>query len=450
MDAVEHSTTIRGGPILVAGVEMGYGHLRAAAALADQLGVPLAWVDRAPFTEPGEEALWRRVRKLYEGTSRLSQRAVAGAPFRWLLDSATAIGGARGTPVPAGRAERRLARRIDDGLGEGLARRLRETGATLVTTFYVPALAADRLSEARVVCVVTDTDLHRIWAPVEPGASRIEYCVPSRRAARRLESYGVARARIHFTGFPLPPELMGGRGLATLKHDLAARLSRLDPGRRMLDEHRRQLESQLPPLPRDQRGRPPLAVFAVGGAGAQAHSARGLLGALAGPLREGRIRLALVAGTRDDVAGAFRRWIVRAGLDDLPEWSLRVLYDSDFDRYYRDFNRLLAAADLLITKPSELVFFTALGLPLLMMPPVGHHERLNRSWVLRRGAGWTLPPPRRLVSWLEAALADGSLAAAAWAGYRTTPRRGTYRIAAVAAGGALGPDHPGPEAADGP
>lgn len=447
---METGRDLRDGGPLVAGVEMGYGHLRAAAALADHLGVPLEWVDRPPLATAEEEALWRRVRLLYETTSRMSQRALVGAPFRWLLQAATEIGGHRRTPVPPGRAERRLADRIEHGLGAGLAERLTATGRTLVTTFYAPALAAARLCEARVVCVVTDTDLHRIWAPVDPAGSRIEYCVPSRRAVRRLVSYGVPHDRIHLTGFPLPPELLGGRALPALKRDLAARLSRLDPRRRMLDANRRQLESQLPPLPRGERDRPPHLVFAVGGAGAQAGTARSLLAALAGSLRRGRARLTLIAGTHADVAARFRRWIGRAGLGDLPEGSLAVLHEPGFDRYYREFNRVLATADLLVTKPSELVFFTALGVPLLMTAPVGHHERLNRRWVLRRGAGWNLPPAGRLAEWLQARLEDGALAEAAWAGYRTTPRRGTYRIAALVAGPSPTADHPLSETADGP
>ena len=45
---------------------------------------------------------------------------------------------------------------------------LRATGAPLLTTFYSPAIVADRAGLDRIFCVVTDTDLNRVWAPVQP------------------------------------------------------------------------------------------------------------------------------------------------------------------------------------------------------------------------------------------------------------------------------------------
>src|SRR5574342_503396 len=77
-------------PMVVA-VEMGYGHLRAAAPLADALGTELVQVDRAPLVDAGEERLWARLRGPYEAVSRLSQLPVVGAPLRWVLDSITDI-----------------------------------------------------------------------------------------------------------------------------------------------------------------------------------------------------------------------------------------------------------------------------------------------------------------------------------------------------------------------
>ena len=52
-------------PTVVA-VAMGYGHLRAACALADPLGVPVTRIDE----EPSERALWARYRRAYEVLSR--------------------------------------------------------------------------------------------------------------------------------------------------------------------------------------------------------------------------------------------------------------------------------------------------------------------------------------------------------------------------------------------
>jgi hypothetical protein len=85
------------------------------------------------------------------------------------------------------------------------------------------------------------------------------------------------------------------------------------------------------------------------------------------------------------------------------------------------------------TKPSEMVFYAAFGLPLVLAPPLGMHERRNGDLARRRGFGLDMPRPADAGRWLEARLAAGDLARAAWAGYRRLRRDGTDRIAALAA-----------------
>ena len=209
------------------------------------------------------------------------------------------------------------------------------------------------------------------------------------RHRRRLRSNRVPPEHIHFTGFPLPDELTGGRSLGTLKSSLTARLSRLDPAGTFFEGQRREVESTVSHPPAAQRGRPPLLVFAIGGAGAQADGARPLLAVLAPELRRETLRLALVAGVRSDVAARFRKAVAGLDLSDLPPSTLRVFHEPDFASHYRAFNTLLAEADVLVTKPSELAFFAALGVPLLLTDPIGRHEAVNRRWVVGRCADST-------------------------------------------------------------
>ena len=65
-----------------------------------------------------------------------------------------------------------------------------------------------------------------------------------------------------------------------------------------------------------------------------------------------------------------------------------LLVAPDHATYFQRFRALLAETDVLWTKPSELTFFGALGLPLLLAPPVGIHESYNLRWA--REAGWEL------------------------------------------------------------
>ena len=422
----------------VAAVEMGYGHLRAAAPIATALGTSILGVDRAPVVGAEEERLWRRARSGYEWISRLSQIPWIGLPIRQLLDSATDIPRLHprrdlSTPTQGTLALERLIRR---GLGDGVVAGLRESGSALVTTFYAPAIAADRAGLDRIYCVATDTDLNRIWAPLEPQRTRIRYLVPTQRAGRRLRAYGVPEERITFTGFPLPEELVGGPALSTLRLNLAARLARLDPSGEFRRNMPEELAHFLGALPSEPPADPPLLTFAVGGAGAQVELAGAFLPGFARALEAGRIRIALVAGVRPDVETRFLEAVKRAGLERLLGGPLQLLSAPTFDEYYRRFNALLARTDVLWTKPSELTFYAALGLPLVLAPPVGVHEWYNRRWARDAGAGLKQREARFAAEWLGDWLADGVLAAAAWAGYTRLPKFGLQRILDAVRGGA--------------
>lgn len=416
-------------PCVVA-VDMGYGHLRAARPLAQLLDSEVVHVDRPPLVGDEERRLWERVRGAYELTSRLSQLPVVGLPLRWILDAITDIPHLYplrdlSAPTQGALALERLLRK---NLGEGLIARLRLTQEPLLTTFYSPAIAADRAGLNNVFCVVTDSDINRVWAPLRPDRTSIRYLVPTQRAGRRLRSYGVPAHRITFTGFPLPHELVGGPRLGALTRNLAARLVRLDPSREFRRHYRGELQHFLGPLPAGEEGRPPLVVFAVGGAGAQADLARAFLPGFRRPLAEGRVRLALVAGVRAAVADSFREAISASGLEGSLGHGLDILLAEDLEEYFRRFDALVAEADVLWTKPSELTFYAALGLPLVCAPPVGVHERYNRRWVQENGAGLVQRDPHVAWEWMSDWLEDGTLAGAAWSGFMRLPKFGTYQI----------------------
>jgi len=421
----------------VVAVDMGYGHLRAATPLAEALGVPLLQVDKPPLVDDEEERLWRRVRTAYEWVSRLSQLPLVGAPLRYLLDSITNIPRLhpyRDLSAPT-RSVLTLERMLRRNLGKGLVARLAATSAPLLTTFYSPAIAADRAGLSRIYCVVTDTDLSRVWVPTRPRETRIQYLVPTRRAARRLQAYGVPAERITFTGFPLPEALVGGPSLPALKRNLAGRLVRLDPSGEFRRSMPEELAHFLGSLPREEEGKPVHLTFAVGGAGAQAGMVDAFLPGFRRALESGLVRLTLVAGLRPEVAARFQLAIRGAGMEALVGNGLDVLLEPTFPAYYARFNALLARTDVLWTKPSELVFYAALGIPLLLAPPVGVHERYNLRWVRENGAGLKQREARFAAEWFSDWLADGLLAAAAWSGYVQLPKFGLYRILEAVGGG---------------
>jgi hypothetical protein len=422
-------------PLLTA-IEMGYGHLRAAHALADAAGAPIYCVDEAPLADERERQQWARARKAYEWMSRSSQLPVLGGPIEYALGVLTSI--PRLYPVrdlsQKTLSVHYLEAEAQKGLGRGLVERLRKTGEPLLTTFFAPAVIADIAGLDRIYCVVTDSDINRVWAPDDAKRTRIEYLVPTHRTLRRLRSYGVPEHRITVTGFPLPPSLLGGRDLGQLRKNLAARLVRLDPRGVFRESHAQEAEHFLGAANLEKPNGPPRVVFAVGGAGAQAGLAARFLPGFRTPIERGRLRLTLVAGVRSAVAARFEDAVQRAGLGSQLGSGVEILYEPNIETYFKRFNLLLAETDVLWTKPSELTFFGALGLSLLLAPPVGRHESYNLRWAREAGAGlkqreahWVA---ERLLDWLD----DGTLAGAAFAGYMRMPKFGTYRILDKVAG----------------
>lgn len=416
--------------LLLAAVDMGYGHLRAAHALSLELGLPVRQVDRPPFASARETQLWNLLRTAYTGLSRASQGRRAGRLLRWVLESLTEI--PRLYPyrdLSRPNLSVRLARAlIDMGLGEEVVKTVRQQNAALLTTFFGPALAAAYAGWSRVVCVVTDSDIARVWVPDQPARYPVVYCAPSERAVRRLRAYGVPENFIHLTGFPLPPELTHNDDRGQASQLLAERIARLDPAgtfrRQLWDE----LKGALPEALEATATAPPTLTFAVGGAGAQADLVHAFLPSLAPLLRRGGLRLNLVAGVHRGVAERFLHWVDQAGLGDLVPEVIRVVCEPTVEAYFDAFNRVLAETDILWTKPSELTFFAALGVAVVFAPPVGVHEVLNRRWAMERGAGLKQDHPAAAGQWLADWLADGTLAGAAWNGFRRLPRRGTQRI----------------------
>jgi hypothetical protein len=417
-----------GAPPTLVAIEMGYGHLRPAFALSRYLSLPVLRADQPPLADEEEQANWARTRRAYEVVSRVSSTPVVGGPFRALLDSVTAIPkfhpfrdlSAPNLPVEL------LRYTASRGLGRALVRYLRDARSTLVATFYSPAIVADHHGYDRIWCVVTDSDVQRIWVPRDPRSTHIRYFAPTSRVVGRLRAYGVPKESIDFTGFPLPHSLLGGPELPVLRRNLAARLVRLDPRGVFRAQYARELE-ELDPL--GSADGPPLLVFAVGGAGAQADMPAKFLPSLRPLIERGRLEVCLVAGVRKAVAELFEEQISECGLAAQLGRGVRILSTETTTEYFEEFERVLARADILWTKPSELTFYGALGLPLVFAPDVGRHEAYNRRWALENGAGLRQRDPRFASEWLGEWLTDGTLAAAAWAGHKRLPSRGLYRIA---------------------
>jgi hypothetical protein len=420
---------------MVLAVSMGYGHLRAAKPIADLFGVPVSRADEAPFAGAAELERWRKTRAWYEWVSRAATHPGLGAIPRLLLDKLTDIP-PRDLPADLSqptRGARYLKKLIDQGFGATLALRVREANVPVVTTFYAVALMLENRVDVPIYCVVTDSDINRVWAPVDSRHTRIRFLVPCEEVASRLYAYGVPEAQVRVTGFPLPAALVGGRERTQIKHSLERRLARLDPLGTFDQTFHDPVASALGPI-REASG-PIQLMFAVGGAGAQAGLVEGLLPAVAPLVDQGELGLLLVAGVRPRVREHFERVVRQTGLERHLGKAIRILACDSLGDYLARFEAELSEADLLLTKPSELTFCAALGLPLLLSAPVGVHEERNQQWAAQYSAALDLPEIGKVGWWLRARLADGSLARIAWNGYTRLTATGVYDIAELTSGG---------------
>jgi hypothetical protein len=412
----------------VVAADMGYGHQRAAYPFRDVAFERVITANNDPIVKPEDRKQWRKLQDFYEGISRMSNLPVIGPPLWRAYDRLQAIHPhypLQDLSKPS-LGSTRLARLIRNGFASSVVEHSRtRADLPVLTTFFAIALAADQAGRRDVFCVVTDTDVNRVWVAENPAKSRVMYLAPIPLSRMRLLQYGVPDENIFVTGFPLPEE-----NTATAAADLRRRLSVLDAKGVFRAKYGEILKSVLGEIP-DAPVRPLTITFPVGGAGAQSGIADEILGSIAGQLRDGTVRINLVAGVRPAVEQRFRAMIARHGLDAEIGRGIRLQLAPTKDEYFDQFNELLRETDVLWTKPSELTFYAALGVPIVMCPPLGAHEERNQSSLVRVSGGQRQEDPRAAAEWLTDWIHNGQLAFNAFSGYFHMPRHGTQNIKRV-------------------
>ena len=407
-------------------VDMGYGHQRAADPFRDIARERIITANTDPLVIGNERRDWARFQGAYEGLSRMSEIPVIGKSLWKFYDQFQRIADRypfRDLSKP-NFGTNHLDRLIRGGLSGHIVEHCRKVDIPFLSTFFVPALAAGRAGLKNVCCIATDVDINRVWVAKDPSSSPVVYFAPTDAARRRLLQYGVPESNVFLTGFPLPQE-----NVNSVQEDLRRRLARLDPQRNFICRYREAIAREVGE-PGEREGVFSVT-YAVGGAGAQSQVAAEILHSCAPFIKEGRMRLNLVAGVRQEVAALFRRAIREDELEHEFGRGVRILLAPDKPSYFRQFNEWLRETDVLWTKPSELVFFAGLGIPILMTPPLGSHEEFNRDWLLMMGAGFMQEPPRYAGEWLIEWGMRGMLAEAAFDAFTKAPRFGTENIKAL-------------------
>jgi hypothetical protein len=413
--------------------DMGYGHQRAIYPLK-----PLSTYGEilnaniSPCSTQKEQRLWNELLRIYEFMSRAGSFPLIGGIISKALDSALYI--PKFYPLTdrsnSTLQVKYLKLSIKRGLCNGIIEEIKKQTRPIITSFYVPAIAAEIAGQKEIYCIICDTDLNRVWAAENASISNIIYLAPGTESAQRLHSYGVPEKNILVTGFPLPLELLGNRELNILKSNLSRRLQNLDPEGKFYNLYKHSVNAFIQYDERnatiENRKQKSITItYTVGGAGAQKEIGRQIAKSLSKKIQEDEVKLNLVAGIRSELRDYFEGVKKEVAGNNK---NVQVIWAEDKESYFDQFNLCLQTTDILWTKPSELSFYCALGIPIIMTPAIGPQEKFNRRWLRETGAGIKQRNPEFIHQWLFDLLNKGRLAEAAWLGFLKGRKYGTYNI----------------------
>jgi hypothetical protein len=413
--------------------DMGYGHQRAIypLKLLSKDGIILN-ANMSPYASLKERRLWKDMLRTYEFMSRAGKLPLIGSLLTRMLDSLLYIPSFYPLKDRSNSTlqVRYLKLSIRKGLCNGILENMKRQELPMITSFYSSAIAAEMAVHIPVFCIICDTDMNRVWVTEDARTSRILYFAPGTIAAQRLHSYGVPEKNILLTGFPLPLELLGDRNMSTLKMNLKRRIRNLDPSGSFYNLYKHSINAYLHESDKEIsdvsfQNRSLTITYAVGGAGAQREIGRQIVQSLADEIIKGKIKLNLVAGTRKELRDYFNN--VKKNITADNE-NVSIIWAENNESYFELFNQSLHTTDILWTKPSELSFYCALGIPIIMTPSIGPQEKCNRRWLREIGAGIKQQDPEYANQWLLDLLNRGRLAEAAWNGFLKARKYGTYNI----------------------
>jgi len=414
-------------------VDMGYGHQRTAYPLEHlSLGGKFISANNYLGIPKKDKKIWETSKKGYDFISAFSRVPVIGNIVFSIFDKFQEISSfypARDLSKPTFQLKQNY-NLIKKGWGKDLIERIKEKPLPLITTFFTPAFMAEYFEyPGEIYCVIPDTDISRSWVALNPKKSRIKYLAPNSRVVERLQLYGVDPDNIYLTGYPLPLKNIGGENMEILKKDLKNRLLNLDPQKSYFQTYNKMILNELGELP-SFSGRPLTLMFAVGGAGAQKEIGIKIVENLSDKLIAGEVKIILVAGIKEIVRNYFVQNLKKLGLDE----KVEIIFAGNINSYFEKFNKALRETDILWTKPSELSFYSALGLPILIAPPIGSQERFNKRWLLKSGFGLAQGDLVHIEQWLFDWLDKGYFAEIAMESYMEGKQLGTIIIEKLCCG----------------
>jgi hypothetical protein len=419
--------------VWVVSADMGYGHQRTAYPLRDIafMGEVVRANNYVGMSER-DRKMWHTSREFYEFISRFRRIPFIGEMAFSIFDEFQRIVSyypKRDLSGPTFTLKNVFSL-IRRGWGKDLVERLKKNPLPIVSTFFTPAFMAEENGYPNdIYCVICDADINRVWVSLNPKKSKIKYFASNTWTRDRLKLYGVNPENIFLTGYPLPKENIGGENQEILKEDLKNRILNLDPKGKYRKLYKPLIDKYLGQMP--QKSDHPLTImFSIGGAGAQKEIGLSIINSLKEKIKAKELRIIIAVGTKKELESYFIKNLKGLKLDG---WA-HVLYGKDVMDYFKKFNEILRETDILWTKPSELSFYTGLGVPMIIAPSIGSQEDFNRRWLLHIGAGRLQENPKYTDQWLFDLLKTGQFAEMAMQGFLEIETMGTYNIEKIISG----------------
>ncbi len=411
------------GKAWICDVSMGYGHQRTAYPLKNLApNKQIIHADRYENIPTEDKKIWELNRKFYEFILNIERIPLIGKISFELFDQLQKITNLypKDKELPPTFILKQTYNFIKNGWGKHLIEYLKSQNKELpfITTFFVPAFMAEYWRyPGKIACIICDTDISRTWAPLKPQESRIIYFAPTEKVVQRLLSYGVKTENIFLTGYPLPKENLGDyKNFSLLKKNLAQRLVNLDPKKNYQNKYAPLIKKYFKKLPAKSNHKLTI-MFSIGGAGAQKERVIQIIKSLLYLLENNSLDFIIGCGSKEEVKQYFLSQLLKLRLGFNIDKNIFLIYHPSTEKYFELFNSYLNQTDILWTKPSELSFYAGLGIPIIIAPPLGSHEKINKTWLIENGFGITEQDLRFTNEWLFDLIREGKLAETAMEGF---------------------------------
>ncbi|MBO4934968.1 MAG: hypothetical protein J5441_07385 [Clostridia bacterium] len=351
----EENAEFGGNPLIVGNIRMGFGHYRisiAMASCAKALGFTPYWLDLASFDATGSKMI-RKQNDMYSLASRISQKSRLFNKLVW-------------EPLNCEGFKKITYNAKDQKNSELLAPIFKNIPKDIpyIATHVWPAQGAVHAGMTHVVNAIPDNwpmGLHLAEGSMHAVQTPFAYL-----GYKTLDGF----AKTPLKGIPESQLKMVGR---YVDHELLAGLE---------EDNARRIE-------RAKAGRPLRILLTVGGAGAGGGTFAAMIKHLLPYVRAKKAALFINAGDHADVCEAMAKKVgvenearflrndwaglkqLVSGLRDGDAEGVTFICDDDIFRAVYGTNMLMPVCDLLVTKPSELVYYP---IPKVFMKHIGGHE----------------------------------------------------------------------------